>query len=266
MRALQVHDGSTTPPGLSIGIGKLGCLMRLFALTAGSAIVSLPLTRAAGWRCLARLQVTSDEAIAMAKRLALEEGLSVGISSGAAVTAAVKVRHRGCCDGLLQLQGPACLGCSKGSAAGGTASCSGAKPLCQSGGTAMLVPVWSPSVRACIALIQTLCVPLLESAGRQEVVAERVLPLRSPTSRVMPQQLRPALLKETLRNQPPGKPVALSACLVQTCAPFSAPQVAQRPENEGKTIVVIIPSFGERYLSSPLFASIREQAEKLTFQ
>jgi cysteine synthase A len=60
-------------------------------------------------------------------------------------------------------------------------------------------------------------------------------------------------------NQLDGIPVGVSS----GAAIWAALQLAKRPENKGKQIVVIVPSSSERYLSTWLFADINTDTDDL---
>jgi cysteine synthase len=59
-----------------------------------------------------------------------------------------------------------------------------------------------------------------------------------------------------------GVPVGVSAGAIVE----AACQVCERPESAGKMAVCIIPSFGERYFTHPMFSEIKQKAEGLIKQ
>ncbi len=59
-----------------------------------------------------------------------------------------------------------------------------------------------------------------------------------------------------------GLPVGISSGAIVS----AAVKVCKRPENSGKLAVAIIPSFGERYFTHPMFNEIKEKAENLQKQ
>ena len=63
-----------------------------------------------------------------------------------------------------------------------------------------------------------------------------------------------------LVNTLEGIPIGISS----GAAVWAALQVAKRPENKGKTIVVIVPSSSERYLSTWLFADINTDSDDIS--
>ena len=78
---------------------------------------------------------------------------------------------------------------------------------------------------------------------------------RSVIDEVLPRNIDQAVEFARRAAQEEGLLVGLSS----GAALSAAIEVAARPESAGKTIVVIIPSFGERYLSTVLFEGLLEK-------
>lgn len=57
-----------------------------------------------------------------------------------------------------------------------------------------------------------------------------------------------------------GLPVGVSSGAIVA----AATKVCARPESAGKVAVAVIPSFGERYFTHPMFSEIKDTAESLT--
>jgi len=88
----------------------------------------------------------------------------------------------------------------------------------------------------------------------------------------VPQVLRRDLIDEVVRvtNEDAGemarrlaKEEGILAGISSGAATWAALQVAKRPENEGKLIIVILPDTGERYLSTWLFREVSPNASDL---
>ncbi len=90
-------------------------------------------------------------------------------------------------------------------------------------------------------------------------------PIQGIGAGFVPSVLRTDLIDEVIKVDAPdavdtarrlARTEGVFAGISSGAAVWAAVQVARRPENAGKLIVVVLPSTGERYLSTPLYADL----------
>jgi cysteine synthase A len=90
-------------------------------------------------------------------------------------------------------------------------------------------------------------------------------PIQGIGAGFVPAVLRTDLIDEVIKVDAPdaidtarrlARTEGVFAGISSGAAVWAAVQVARRPENAGKLIVVVLPSTGERYLSTPLYADL----------
>ena len=133
-------------------------------------------------------------------------------------------------------------------------------------GTAEFLKGRKPSVQ--IIAVEPEQSPVLSQARAGKAIVPGPHKIQGIGAGFIPQVLNMELIDEVIRidqdeaiawARRAANEEALFVGISSGAALAAAAQVAARPGNAGKTLVTIIPSFGERYLSSPLFADLNEE-------
>jgi cysteine synthase A len=130
-------------------------------------------------------------------------------------------------------------------------------------GCAELLKSRKPSVR--VVAVEPACSPVLSQKLAGEPLKPAPHKIQGIGAGFIPKVLRMDLLDEVVQvtdndsiqmARRAAKEEGLFVGISSGAALAAADQVARRPENAGKMIVVILPSFGERYLSTVLFENL----------